>query len=78
MEINSYPDRLDLPDELVLRAKRHGVRFSLDTDSHSTVHMGHVRFGVGLAQRAWLTKEDVITAWPLSKVRAFVAAKRKR
>jgi DNA polymerase (family 10) len=78
MEINSYPDRLDLPDELVLRAKRHGVKFAINTDSHATVHLGHLRFGVGLAQRAWLTKDDVITAWPLSKVRAFVAAKRKR
>jgi DNA polymerase (family 10) len=40
--------------------------------------MEHLRFGVGLAQRAWLTKDDVTTAWPLSKVKAFVAAKRKR
>jgi DNA polymerase (family 10) len=76
MEINSHPDRLDLPDELILRAKRHGVKFSLNTDSHSTVHLGHLRFGVGLAQRAWLTVDDVITAWPLAKVRAFVSAKR--
>jgi DNA polymerase (family 10) len=78
MEINSYPDRLDLPDELVLRAKRHGVRFSIDTDSHSTLHLDHLRFGVGLAQRAWLTKDDVINAWPLRRLRAFVNAKRPR
>ncbi len=77
MEINSYPDRLDLPDELVLRAKRHGVKFAIDTDSHSTRHLEHLRFGVGLAQRAWLTKDDVITAWPLSKLRSFVARKRR-
>ena len=47
----AYPDRLDLPDELVLRAKRHGVKFAINTDSHSTVHLGHLRYGVGLAQR---------------------------
>jgi DNA polymerase (family 10) len=76
MEINSFPDRLDLPDELVLRAKRHGVRFSIDTDSHSTLHLGHLRFGIGLAQRAWLTTDDVINAWPLADLREFVAAKR--
>jgi DNA polymerase (family X) len=76
MEINSFPDRLDLPDELVLRAKRFGVRFAIDTDSHATTHLDHLRYGVGLAQRGWLTKHDVITAWPLSKVRAFVQAKR--
>jgi len=77
MEVNSYPDRLDLPDELILRAKRHGVKFAIDTDSHSTVHLGHLRFGVGLAQRGWLTKDDVITAWPLSRLRTFIARKRR-
>ena len=78
MEINSHPDRLDLPDELILRAKRHGVKFAVNTDCHSTVHLGHLRFGVGLAQRGWLTKDDVINAWPVAKLRSFVAAKRKR
>jgi len=76
MEINSYPDRLDLPDDLILRAKRHGVRFALNTDSHATVHLDHLRYGIGIAQRGWVTAEDVINAWPLAKLRAFVAAKR--
>jgi DNA polymerase (family 10) len=78
MEINAYPDRLDLNDELILRAKRFGVKFAIDTDSHSTVHLGHLRYGVGQAQRAWLTKDDVITAWPLSKLRTFLRAKRPK
>jgi DNA polymerase (family 10) len=78
MEINAYPDRLDLPDELILRAKRHGVKFALDTDSHSTVHFGHLPFGVGQAQRAWLTADDVITAWPLPRLREFLQAKANR
>ncbi len=77
MEINSYPDRLDLPDDLILRAKRHGVKFAINTDTHSTVHLGHLRFGVAQAQRAWLTVDDVITAWPLTKLRAFLRAKRR-
>ena len=49
MEVSSYPDRLDLNEELILRAKRHGVRFAVNTDSHSTVHLGHLPFGVGQA-----------------------------
>ena len=73
MEINSHPDRLDLPDELILRARQHGVKFAINTDSHSTLHLGHLRFGVGQAQRAWLTKADVINTWPLSKLRKFLA-----
>jgi DNA polymerase (family X) len=78
LEINSYPDRLDLPDELILRAKRYGVKFAINTDSHSTVHLEHLPYGVGQAQRAWLTADDVITAWPLTKLRAFLRAKQRR
>jgi DNA polymerase (family X) len=77
MEINSYPDRLDLNDELVLRAKRYGVRFAVDTDSHAVAHLDFLRYGVGMAQRGWLTADDVITAWPLSKLRTFIRAKRR-
>jgi len=77
LEINSHPDRLDVNDDLILRAKRYGVRFAIDTDAHSTVHLGHLRYGIGMAQRGWLTKDDVINAWPLSKLRAFVKAKRR-
>jgi DNA polymerase (family 10) len=77
MEINSYPDRLDLGDELILRAKQYGVKFAVDTDSHSTVHLGYLPYGVGQAQRGWLTPEDVINAWPLTKLRTFLRAKAK-
>jgi DNA polymerase (family X) len=72
LEINAYPDRLDLPDEHILRAKRHGVRFAIDTDSHSTVHLGYLRYGVGTAQRGWLTADDVINTWPLRELRTFL------
>ena len=72
LEINSYPDRLDLRDEHVLWARRHGVKFAVDTDSHSTVHLNFLRFGVGTAQRGWVTKDDVINAWPLQRLRKFL------
>jgi DNA polymerase (family 10) len=72
LEINSYPDRLDLSDEHVLWAKRHGVRFAVDTDSHSTVHLRFLRYGVATAQRGWLTADDVINAWPLDRLRTFL------
>ena len=72
LEINAYPDRLDLKDEHVLWAKRHGVRFAVDTDSHATTHLDVMRYGVATAQRGWLTKDDVINAWPLAKLRRFL------
>ncbi|HJR97568.1 MAG TPA: DNA polymerase/3'-5' exonuclease PolX [Actinomycetota bacterium] len=72
LEINAYPDRLDLRDEHVLWAKRHGVRFAIDTDSHAVGHLDLMRFGVATAQRGWLTKDDVINAWPVTKLRRFL------
>lgn len=72
LEVNSYPDRLDLRDEHIMWAKRHGVKFAIDTDSHSTVHLRFMKYGVGTAQRGWLTKDDVVNAWPLTKLRKFL------
>ncbi len=77
LEINAFPDRLDLRDEHVMWAKRHGAKFAIDTDSHSTVHLGFMRFGVGTAQRGWLSKDDVINAWPLGKLRKFLEKGRR-
>jgi DNA polymerase (family X) len=72
LEVNSFPDRLDLRDEHVLWARRHGVKFAVDTDSHSTVHLPFMRYGVGTAQRGWLERDDVINTWPLDKLRRFL------
>ncbi|MFD9595418.1 DNA polymerase/3'-5' exonuclease PolX [Kitasatospora sp. NPDC059973] len=72
IEINSSPNRLDLRDEDVLRAKRHGVRFSIDSDAHSTPQLAYPRYGVGTAQRAWLTAEDVINTWPWQRLKRFL------
>jgi DNA polymerase (family 10) len=73
LEVNAFPDRLDLSDEHILRAKRYGVKFAVDSDSHSTMHLGFLRYGVGTAQRGWLTKDDVINTWPLRRLEAFLS-----
>jgi DNA polymerase (family X) len=77
IEINAHPDRLDLKDEHILWARRHGVRFSVDTDSHASGHLQLMRFGVGTAQRGWLTKDDVINAWPIGKLERFLRKGRR-
>ncbi|WP_166348457.1 DNA polymerase/3'-5' exonuclease PolX [Phytoactinopolyspora limicola] len=73
LEINSHPDRLDLHDEHILRARRHGVKFAINSDAHSTIHLPYVRYGVGMARRGWLTGADVINTWPLERLRSFLA-----
>jgi DNA polymerase (family 10) len=76
LEINSHPDRLDLRDDHVLWARRHGVRFAVNTDAHAVPHLEHRRFGIGVAQRGWLTKDEVVNTWSLTKLRRFLARKR--
>lgn len=72
LEINAHPDRLDLRDEDILRARRHGVRFAVDSDAHATLHLANLRYGVGTAQRGWLGKDDVINTWPPARLRRFL------
>jgi DNA polymerase (family 10) len=67
MELNSYPDRLDLCDRHLRLAKHHGVKIVINTDSHHTSHLDKIRFGVLQARRAWLTKEDVLNTLPPEK-----------
>ncbi|MFD5434704.1 DNA polymerase/3'-5' exonuclease PolX [Kitasatospora sp. NPDC127067] len=72
IEINSSPQRLDLRDEDVLRARRHGVRFAIDSDAHATGQLGYPRYGIGTAQRGWLTAEDVVNTWTWQKLKHFL------
>jgi len=67
MELNAYPDRLDLNDRNLRLAKEHGVKIVINTDSHHPSHMDKIRFGILQARRAWLTKDDVLNTLPLEK-----------
>ncbi|MFE7775079.1 DNA polymerase/3'-5' exonuclease PolX [Streptomyces sp. NPDC057445] len=72
LEVNAHPERLDLGDEDILRAKRYGVKFAVNSDAHSTTHLPYMRYGVATAQRGWLTKDDIINTWTLTKLRRFL------
>ncbi|MFD5542168.1 DNA polymerase/3'-5' exonuclease PolX [Streptomyces sp. NPDC127079] len=72
LEINAHPDRLDLRDEDILRARRHGVRFAVNSDAHAVPHLDTMRYGIGTAQRGWLTGDDVINTWPERRLRSFL------
>jgi DNA polymerase (family X) len=76
LEVDSFPDRLDLPADLIRRAQWYGVKFSVDSDAHAIRHHGNVRYGIGTAQRGWLTPADVINTWPLDDLRAFLRKSR--
>ncbi len=76
LEIDGQAMRLDLPAPLVRRAKQFGVRFTTDSDAHGIADLANLELAVGQARRAALTKEDIVNAWPLDEVLAFVARKR--
>jgi len=67
MELNAYPDRLDLCDRHLRMAKQRGVKIVINTHSHHTTHMDKIRYGVLQARRAWLTAKDVLNTLPLEK-----------
>jgi DNA polymerase (family X) len=67
MELNAYPDRLDLCDRHLRMAKERGVKIVINTDSHHTSHMEKIRYGVLQARRAWLTPADVLNTLPAEK-----------
>jgi len=68
LEINSFPDRLDLDDTHVKLAKEHGVQFVLGTDSHSINHLDFMRFGIATARRGWLEKKDILNTYSLKDI----------
>ncbi len=68
LEINSFPDRMDLNDINCRRAKEEGVRISINTDSHSTDHLDFIRYGLAMARRGWLTRDNVLNAMSVSEL----------
>ena len=78
LEVNSSPERLDLNDEHIIAARRAGVKFAVNTDAHAVPHLDNMRYGVGTAQRGWLTPDDVVNTWPLRRLRSFLHAKTAR
>jgi DNA polymerase (family 10) len=61
LEINSQPDRLDLPDPWIRAARENGARFVISSDSHSVAALANLRYGLSQARRGWLTAADVLT-----------------
>lgn len=64
LEINSWPNRLDLPDTLVKEAIAHGVKMIINTDSHAIYQMDNMKYGVSVARRGWAEKKDIINTLP--------------
>lgn len=73
LEINATPERLDLNDINVMHGKEmYGLKFAIGTDAHSLYGLYDIRYGVGVARRGWLTKEDIINTLSLNEFEKFI------
>jgi DNA polymerase (family 10) len=72
LEINSFPDRLDLNDINTRSAIEAGCKLTINTDSHSTEHLRYIRLGIATARRGWAEKKDIINTLPLKKLRKLL------
>ncbi len=68
LEINGAPERLDFKDEYIRKCIASGVKMAINSDAHSIYQFGNIEYGVSQARRGWATKEDIINAWPLTKM----------
>ena len=73
LEINSWPQRLDLPDALVREGARYGVKYAINSDAHRCRDMDGLYYGVSVARRGWLEKESVVNTWSYQKMKSWIA-----
>jgi DNA polymerase (family 10) len=78
LEVNGSPERLDLGDEQLRVASRHGVRLAFGSDSHGPGHLANMRFSVATAGRGWIGPEQVVNTLPAADLGHFLARGRKR
>ncbi|MFP4169819.1 MAG: DNA polymerase/3'-5' exonuclease PolX [Methanomassiliicoccales archaeon] len=73
LEVNCFPDRLDLKDVHCRMAKEAGVTLALGTDAHTLTHLDHMRYGVATARRGWIGPEEVVNTLEVDELRRRMA-----
>lgn len=76
LELDCFPDRMDLKDIYVRQAVALGVKIAIDTDAHHPSHFQFLELGIGTARRAWVKKSDVINTWGVEKLLKWAKGKR--
>ena len=71
LEVDAFPDRLDLKDEHIRKAVEAGVKLMIDSDAHNVAHLSYLQFGIAAARRGWAKRSDVLNTLPLN---AFLAS----
>ncbi len=71
-EINAQPERLDLNDSHARLAKEAGVKLAVNTDAHNVHQLDFMRYGIDVARRGWLERNDVLNARPWAELRRLL------
>jgi DNA polymerase (family 10) len=72
LEINAFPERMDLDSRYCRMAKEIGVKMVISTDAHSTLDLRYMHFGIGTARRGWIEKKDVINTLDTDELLQFL------
>lgn len=78
LEINAFPERLDLDSGWARKARDAGAVLAVNTDSHSLDQLGYMVFGVGVARRGWLERSHIVNTWPLGRLREWLSRSRNQ
>ncbi|MFH1613008.1 MAG: DNA polymerase/3'-5' exonuclease PolX [bacterium] len=77
LELNSFPERLDLKDVYLKRAKEKEVMISIGTDAHCKTHLDLIKFGIATARRGWLEKKNLLNTLSLKNLLEKLKEKQK-
>jgi DNA polymerase (family 10) len=72
MELNAYPNRLDMDWRYWIKAKEKGLKCCINPDAHSTKGLENCKFGINMARKGWLDKYDVINTLSLKEMKSFL------
>jgi DNA polymerase (family 10) len=72
LELNANPHRLDLDWRNCIHAKKKGVKIAINPDAHHTAGLQDISFGVKIARKGWLTKDDCLNCLKLEKMKAYL------
>jgi DNA polymerase (family X) len=75
LELNANPHRLDLDWRACILAKEKGVKIAINPDAHSVAGLEHIKFGVKIARKGWLTRDDCLNCLTLGEMRTYLSAR---
>ncbi|MGB9832760.1 MAG: DNA polymerase/3'-5' exonuclease PolX, partial [Caldisericum exile] len=76
LEVNVFPNRMDLSTGLIKEARRAHVKFfSIGTDAHNRGHLYFMKYGIKILRRAWVKREEVLNTYRLEEIRDLLCVK---